>query len=1832
MLLSSALVLLAIAATPDPTPEPSWTRQPVAPAWSVDLTPGLQPVEKPTDALPTHAGTMTDHLDRPALTARPSIGGHTLHWSAHVALPEVADRHWPVVVEADESRLITGVWFDGKPIDSFDRTPFSQSFGGEGSTLLPLTRSHAQGVLTIRVVQLTHLYDNGFGEIRLRPANLSEIVRIGRFADHPWQWRERAGTQTPAANGKIPLTNRSDLTLRGTLHVRHESYFGESLGGVDIPLELPPRAAHEASVPAPNGSGLYKTRVYFSSGPRTTFDHWHLVDPDRENRQRDEVIKLGREWSFAWVEGELGNKLPAEGWATVKLPHEPNGGNWKSHWGWYRTRINIPEAWRGKRIHLFLNDVRQHATILVDGRPAASRANWELPDTVDLTDFIQFGQNHELAIGVTDHVVALRDGIAIPAKPTSGLPGRGLAAPIDQAFGLRQAPELLAVPTVRTSHAFIRTQTVGSVTCTVDLEFQNELKQPTQVRPVVTLRHRGRKIAQSTSDALTLEPQKTKQVHLEVPVPAQDIQLWDTESPNLYEMSIELASPSGQVLDTRRERFGFRQFDIHGDHLRLNGERINLLGGSHVVLDQEVWPVRPTPYRIIRHYFQAPTGFCSGRVQANLGDEMGVLVKQEHPQHNAMHSDRYAYELPVFWDRALTGMRQNIRLLANHPASIMWDVGNELLLNGAGDTTRMAKLLGDVRELDPTRVVTLGGPSPAVGDAQVYDFHGWGNWSRRDDYYFQNPEQRPSYYAKGGFFARKPREGDVSQWTIIKDKLPAFGYPADGRGDNLTGKLLALDGRPILFSEGHYYENRQIVELAGVDTYRPTPTDPAWSWGWNQAPHWLNWLAARRISLANVRQAGHAMSMIHVDRGVGRGIYPLAAFSLDRALRFASGQMLRDRWTIHHDLKGTRRLQATWRLFDGAREIAQVTHHGDVARGQFAIVPVEMPLPAVTTDRSLRLAVEVTTEGYAGVFSDSLPITLFAPRQIALPDGMKLELWDPKGQLSPDLERDRVGFTKLQTLDAFSGNPQSVLLVASEALHEATPAQRAGVARTIAQGATAIILDHRDLPTFLDVSLSQRRTAMSMAATIDEFSPLTKGLTRRDFMFWRTREGDQLVFWNDIFLPGTGSIRPHLATSSGSPLLEVASGRGRVLFSQLNFRDAWGLEPVTRAVLANMLSWAAQRSSSPRGPESSRTLVVCDDRAFVALLRDRLGLQAEVMASPTQQTIESASLIVLAGNQSATRQAMNPHLSSLRAALSNGSTLFVQNLDDEGAAWLSNLVSSEIRLEPFAMDIAFLRGGKPLLAGMTHADVMWSGPVMRDMGKSLTTDAKQIGHAVVRGPKVEPMIEPEYLGVVRVGAGRVVINMARVLELPTPAATRYLTALLSNCGASLVQGGTFDPAQDAGKWAFSPVDLRSFVNWPLADEPGRRGFHGGGPDNDMRILPRGKVEWLGVTHELVNPDELNGNGCIAVAATKDVGILPQEVRNIPVNRRADRIYFLHNSAWGVPQFIYRIYYAEDLAVWIPGQPDPFVDVIVKPREHIDDWYFAGMITRGERLLPGARIAWKGQTVMSRRGGQEVGVYQMTWDNPHPEKTVAKIDIISPGKVGDGQAFIYGITLAVRKDAVSQTHHPLPAAVAPGTFLHRIVMPRYDLFVQSNGAFRIFSPDGRPIAESEIYLQGMIREASGQVREFRFLDNLDGKSFKIIREEQPNGTVVLTLKDQPMRYFTWTQQLICHPSKIKVDQTFGSFKESPMGRDISLMSHLRFAKEMAVSENIGSPNQPVVPLNTNLGVLTIEMDPAKPPSWYRNYVLTPTRLTGQPLGDEGFKTGAEVKWRYALTLP
>lgn len=195
-----------------------------------------------------------------------------------------------------------------------------------------------------------------------------------------------------------------------------------------------------------------------------------------------------------------------------------------------------------------------------------------------------------------------------------------------------------------------------------------------------------------------------------------DAVLWSPDAPHLHTLHVHLGEDDAPADDVR-ERFGIRQVSVAGQEICVNGEPVRLLGvnrheahpqfGSALpdtLLVSDVQQLRDLGCNFVRgsHYPQDARFL-------DLCDEAGILVWNEAIgwQHTAEHLTD-----PHFLDAQETNVREMVAVGRNHSSVILWGIQNESHSNDPACRPAYERLLGLLRELDPTRPLTFASNHP----------------------------------------------------------------------------------------------------------------------------------------------------------------------------------------------------------------------------------------------------------------------------------------------------------------------------------------------------------------------------------------------------------------------------------------------------------------------------------------------------------------------------------------------------------------------------------------------------------------------------------------------------------------------------------------------------------------------------------------------------------------------------------------------------------------------------------------------------------------------------------------------------------------------------------------------------------------------------------------------------------------------------------------------------------------------------------------------------------------------------------------------------------------
>ncbi|MFL5773630.1 MAG: glycoside hydrolase family 2 protein, partial [Flavisolibacter sp.] len=402
-------------------------------------------------------------------------------------------------------------------------------------------------------------------------------------------------------------------------------------------------------------------------------------------------IRLNNNWEF--VRQDLGgiweavrpvtkgNPESVPLWDSVSLPHCFNAKdavdpdvNYYQGPGWYRTRLAVNNPYDQGRTLLHFEGAGQKTDVYVYTTKVGSHTGGYDEWTVDITDAVAafkkdtaFAKQYKGKIPISIRCDNSRDLEMIP----SDLSDFNLYGGIYRYLNLVYVP-VISVERIQVIASVDTAGKVGKV------DIWTQLYNPTHatVRQSPTY-----KIYDPSGKQLGIDDRRFFQVN-ENPNQGNCViknpQLWSPSNPVLY--TIETSIRVGDSVFSHREKIGFRNFQfVTKGPFKLNGKRL-LLRGTHRHEDhaavaaamtedqmrEEMISMKQMGVNFIRlgHYQQS-------RIILNLCDSLGILVWEEIPWC------RGGLGGEVYKDQARRMLTNMITQHYNHPAVIIWGLGNE---------------------------------------------------------------------------------------------------------------------------------------------------------------------------------------------------------------------------------------------------------------------------------------------------------------------------------------------------------------------------------------------------------------------------------------------------------------------------------------------------------------------------------------------------------------------------------------------------------------------------------------------------------------------------------------------------------------------------------------------------------------------------------------------------------------------------------------------------------------------------------------------------------------------------------------------------------------------------------------------------------------------------------------------------------------------------------------------------------------------------------------------------------------------------------------------------
>ncbi|RSM87256.1 beta-galactosidase [Streptomyces sp. WAC 01325] len=408
---------------------------------------------------------------------------------------------------------------------------------------------------------------------------------------------------------------------------------------------------------------------------------------------------VGGAWSTARVPGawtlQGTSDLPQYTNVTMPFAEFPPYSPAANPTGVYEREVDVPADWAGRRIVLQVGAAESVLLVHVDGRPAGISKDSHLAAEFDLTALVRPGARATVRLTV------------VKWSDASHLEDQ------DQWWHGGITRSVLLHSTDRLHLADV----------TVRAAYSGELRVDCLVRDAggalpegwyLTGDLDGQPLAQDAEfDRANAEDERVSDFLGEARLLAgvTDVRTWNAETPELYDLTVRLHRHDGTVADTSRHRIGFRDVEVVGRDLLVNGERVFVRGVNrhdfHPLTGRTVSyeDMRADLVLLKRFGFNAvrTAHYPSDPALYDLADELGLYVVDEADIESHDHAHEIADD-PRYLNAFVDRVSRMVLRDKNHPSVIVWSLGNESDYGANHDAAA-----GWLRRHDPTRPLQYEG-------------------------------------------------------------------------------------------------------------------------------------------------------------------------------------------------------------------------------------------------------------------------------------------------------------------------------------------------------------------------------------------------------------------------------------------------------------------------------------------------------------------------------------------------------------------------------------------------------------------------------------------------------------------------------------------------------------------------------------------------------------------------------------------------------------------------------------------------------------------------------------------------------------------------------------------------------------------------------------------------------------------------------------------------------------------------------------------------------------------------------------------------------------------
>ena len=359
-------------------------------------------------------------------------------------------------------------------------------------------------------------------------------------------------------------------------------------------------------------------------------------------------------------------------YTNVKYPHEKTPPTIQSHYnpvGSYKRSFTVPGDWQGKEVILHFGGVSSAMYVWVNETLVGYSEDSKTPAEFNITSHLVKGRN-QLAV----EVYRWSDASYLEDQDFWRLSGM-----TRDVYLLARSPQHIRDFRVRSP--LVNEYKYGQFQLNVDVANVTDTAAPVSI--TATLLDGDFTVANITREVKATGPSTV----VELKKTILSAKPWTAETPNLYQLLIELQNEAGQTIEVVRQDVGFRTIEITGQQLKVNGKAVTLKGVNlhehhdvkgHVVDEatmlKDILVMKSHNINAVRtsHYPQPERWY-------ELCNQYGLyIIDEANVESHGMGYGKESLAKDEAWKAAhLYRTRNMFERDKNQPCIIIWSLGNE---------------------------------------------------------------------------------------------------------------------------------------------------------------------------------------------------------------------------------------------------------------------------------------------------------------------------------------------------------------------------------------------------------------------------------------------------------------------------------------------------------------------------------------------------------------------------------------------------------------------------------------------------------------------------------------------------------------------------------------------------------------------------------------------------------------------------------------------------------------------------------------------------------------------------------------------------------------------------------------------------------------------------------------------------------------------------------------------------------------------------------------------------------------------------------------------------